>query len=183
MGNYLSRIDERLSKFLANDKQATEHRLREAVRVLGATLIAFEEQYNHRLDQKLAKVPNDKNAEAKKERIKRQQHEIVQTVDDWLGAVDAQLQSMITSGKIVPSFLMASKLSSAINSTFDPDEKSSWSQWTDVTMTLAVGLVEELVPQANSIGEDDRWALRIIEEEFAALVQQYRKIHSIGAPG
>ena len=176
-------VDKRLDTSLVNEKQVSEQGIQIAVRVLGAALIAYDEQCSHRLEQKLAKLQRDPQASAKKARIQKQQHDLVQAIDGWLAAVDAQLKSMVETGKVEPTFLMASKLSDAIQLTFDPDEKSTWSQWTGVTITIAAASVEGLVPQAKANGKDEQWALRIIEEEFALLIQTYRANHSIAAPG
>jgi hypothetical protein len=180
VANHVDRILARLDQSLGNDAKVSEKRIRDSVKILGEALIAYDKQCSLRLEKKIEKHKNEPGAES---RIKNQQQEIAKAIAGWLEAVDAQLKGMIDTGNVEPTFFATSKLSAAIKLTLDPEDKHGWSQWTEVTVTIAASAVESFVPEARTIGKDEQWALRIIEEEFAPLIKEYRELHAIGGSG
>jgi hypothetical protein len=118
-------------------------------------------------------VSNSKRVAA----VRRDLADVDAAILQWLEEADANLKTSAATGTVPPGFLKADRLAAALETSLGDAAAGDGVESVEQGLTAALGVLEELVAGARTLGVEPRDALGVLSEEFSKIVAKYEGLH------
>jgi len=155
-------------------REKFDRQLRASIASLGESLLALDPSLEREIElEAVALVSNPERVAA----VRRKLADVDAAILQWLEEVDANLKTSAATGTVPPGFLKADRLAEALENATGAAAVGDAIESVEQGLTVAIGVLEELVAGAKTFGVEPRDALVVLSEEFSKIVAEYEALH------